>query len=31
LENPQVAKEMYDYLLAEMKAGKLDIAVAGEG
>lgn len=31
LENPQVAKEMYDYLLAEMKAGRLDIAVAGEG
>ncbi len=31
LENPQVAKEMYDYLLAEIKAGRLDIAVAGEG
>jgi len=30
LENPQVAREMYDYLLAEMKAGRLDIAVAGE-
>jgi len=30
LENPPVAREMYDYLLAEKRAGRLEIAVVGE-